>query len=418
MDTRNAGLGRATATLLAGGLAAQALPLLLGPWLARLYSPQEYGQYTAFAVVAANLAVVACARYEFALPLARDAQAQRALLALCLRLLLLCAAVVALVSLWPGLHAALGQALWLAPAVLAAGAAQVFTQLATREQRFAALAWARVGQHGGAALLQLGAGLAQVGVVGLVAGPVLAAAGAALGLAQAPQGGWRSVFNINSEVLRQTAVQHREFSLFNTPHAFAGALQDTLAVALIVAFTGDMAAGFWGLALRYLKAPATLVGSAVAQALYPKLALVPAAQARAAVRQVMGWLALAALPLALLLLLAGPALFAFAFGEDWRTAGELARALAPYIALHFVASPLGVVTMAWQAQAWALRLALLGQLLFLLALGAGLLWGGLLAAAWSVSLAMCGYFGWYFYRLATWPLDGLPVVAESAHERR
>ncbi len=55
---------RATLTLMAGGALAQALPLLLGPLLTRLYTPQQFGLYHLFAAVAANVAVVACARYE------------------------------------------------------------------------------------------------------------------------------------------------------------------------------------------------------------------------------------------------------------------------------------------------------------------------------------------------------------------
>jgi O-antigen/teichoic acid export membrane protein len=95
-----------------------------------------------------------------------------------------------------------------------------------------------------------------------------------------------------------------------------------------------------------------------------------------------------------------------AFGEPWRPAGELARALALYIGLHFVASPLSVVTMAWGAQAWALKLSLAGQALFVGALAAGLAWGGLDAAGWAVSAAMSLYFGWFFWKLATWPVAG------------
>ena len=106
-----------------------------------------------------------------------------------------------------------------------------------------------------------------------------------------------------------------------------------------------------------------------------------------------------ALPLLLVLLLWGPWLFATAFGQRWHDAGELARALAPYIALHFVASPLSVVTLAWRAQGWALRLALVGQLLFILGLAVGLWHAGLLGAAWGVSAAMLVYFGWFFWAL-------------------
>ena len=67
---------RATLTLLAGGALAQALPLLLGPWLTRLYSPDEFGQFAMVWTLAVNVAVVGCARYEFALPLeAEEGQA-------------------------------------------------------------------------------------------------------------------------------------------------------------------------------------------------------------------------------------------------------------------------------------------------------------------------------------------------------
>ena len=65
-------LARATFTLLAGGVAAQVLPLLLGPWISRLYTPAEFGAFSLTWTLASNIAVVACARYEFALALEAD----------------------------------------------------------------------------------------------------------------------------------------------------------------------------------------------------------------------------------------------------------------------------------------------------------------------------------------------------------
>ncbi len=395
---------RAVLTLLAGGVLAQALPLLLGPWLTRLFSPASFGLYHLFAAVAANLAVVACARYEFALPMSRDEAEASALRALCLRLLAVSTALAAVAGIAWALWLGAAWPLWLPAAVGALGLVSLATLNATRAQRFHGLAVARVLQHGGGALLQVGAGLLQAGVVGLIAAPIAAALAALAvlgwpGPARAARAQWQAVARL-----------HRSFPLLNTPHAFLGALQDTLAVALIAASLGPAAAGAWGLALRYLKAPATLVGGAVSQALYPRLA--PAdgaapgctAAGRALVLRTMALLALLAAPLVALLWWLGPALFVWAFGPDWVQAGELARALALYIGLHFVASPLGVVTMAWHAQAWALKLALVGQGVFVAALAGGLAWDGLRGAGWAVSAAMAVYFGWYFLRLATWPL--------------
>ena len=409
------GLLRAVLTLVAGGAVAQALPLLLGPWLTRLYTPQQFGLYHLFAAVAANLAVVACARYEFALPLVGDAADAAALRALCLR-------VLAGVTLASAIGAAAwlacssqGWTAWLPVAVAVLGWLSLATLWATRAQAYRALAVARVVQYGGASLAQAGAALLGAGVQGLIVAPIAAAAAAAAMLRlplkddPAAPGRWRAL-----------ARRFRDFPLLNTPHAFMGALQDTVSIALLAAWQGPMAAGFWGLSLRYLKAPATLVGGAVSQALYPQLAAHGASadhdadahaplrvtrEGRAAVRRVMAGLAAIAAPLVLLLWAVAPWAFERLFGPGWRGAGELARALALYIGVHFVAAPLAVVTLAWGAQAWALRLALAGQVAFVAALAAGLQFGGLAGAGWAVSLAMVIYFGYYFVRLATWPLS-------------
>ena len=405
---------RASLLLVAGGAAAQALPLLLGPWLTRLYAPAEFGQFHLLAAVAANLAVVACARYEFALPLARDEAEARSLSALCRWLLLMTTLLACLLS--AGWAAWVGQwwPLQLPLLVAATGAVSLATLGAVRAQHFRALAAGRVVQHGGTALLQGAAGTLGAGSMGLIGASVVGTlAGAALLWRRLPQW-WR----MPRAELAAAARRHRDFPLLNTPHAFAGALQDTLALALIAAWQGPAAAGFWGLALRYLKAPATLVGGAVSQALYPALAAGTASHplvaggatpaARAAVRRVMAVLAAIALPLVLLVLGLAPWAFEAAFGAPWRGAGELARCLAVYVGLHFVASPLSVVPMAWGAQAWALRLALVGQLMFVAALAAGLAVGGLQGAGWAVSAAMLLYFGWFFWRLATWPVLQAP----------
>lgn len=387
-------------TLLAGGALAQALPLLLGPWLTRLFTPAEFGVFHVFAATAATLAVVACARYEFALPLARDDAEAEALHALSLWVLVAVTTLSMLVGLiWAGLAGAWWPLL-LPLSVLGLGVVSLATLVATRAQQFRGLAAARVAQHGGGALAQVAAGLAHTGVGGLIVAPALAALATAALLRLRVTGWWR----VSRARLVAVARQHRSFPLLNTPHAFAGTLLDMLALALVAAWLGLAAAGFWGLVMRYLKAPATLVGGAVSQALYPRLAGADRRRGRGDVRRVMLALAALAAPLVVLLWAFAPLAFGWAFGADWRAAGDLARALALYIGLHFIASPLAVVTMAWGAQAWALRLALVGQALFLAALAAGLAWGGLAGAGWAVSLAMAGYFGWYFWRLATWPL--------------
>jgi len=241
---RRTGLWQATLTLLAGGALAQALPLLLGPWLTRLYTPAEFGQFTAFSVLAANLAVLACARYEFALPLARDDAEAGALFALCLRVLGVVTLLCGVLAL--GLHVSghVAHAAWLPLAVGASGLLSLMTLWATRAQAFAALAGTRVLQHGGGALLQVALAFGSLGVLGLVLGPLLATLLAAVWLWRAtPHGGLAVARAATWASLRPVMWRHKDFPLLNTPHAFLGALGDTLAVMILIAWSGDAAAG-------------------------------------------------------------------------------------------------------------------------------------------------------------------------------
>ena len=145
-------LAGATLTLLWGGALAQLLPLMLGPVIARLFTPAAMGVFTQFTTIAAALAVAASLRYEQALPLALDDSDAAALLALALRLV--AGAVLVSVPLAWALHAAGGLPLpaLLPLAMACSGLLQVLMLWANRSQRFGALAISRVAQYGGAAV--------------------------------------------------------------------------------------------------------------------------------------------------------------------------------------------------------------------------------------------------------------------------
>lgn len=416
---------RALILLMGSGL-AQLGPLAFAPVLSRLYGAEVFGTFQLATAVAANLAVVACARYEFALPLATDAFHAQRLRQLSGRILLL---VSLLTLLAAGVWAWIAEVAWplaIPFTVAALGSLSLWTLEVTRRHGARALATARVVQYWGCGGIQAVLGWASWGVWGLLLGPILAAAVAAVGLrwhlapqlqAEAGEGAGgeprpapRSLLTVAATpTLRDIAHRFRDFPLLNTPHAFLGALQDTVSLALVAGYWGPAAAGIWGLTLRLLKAPATLAGGAVSQALYPHLtALGGVSQAsRQEVRRLMCWLLVGGALWAGTIAMLGPTVLPWALGAGWESSGPLAPMLALYIGVHFVASPLAVVTMAWEAQAWALRMSLVGQAVFVAAVALGLTWGpeaGLAQAGLAVSGAMAVFYGAYFWRLAWWPV--------------
>ncbi|NDY92604.1 hypothetical protein G3A44_15550, partial [Ideonella sp. TBM-1] len=179
---------RADVVRLAGAaVVAQLLPLAVLPWLTRLVAPAALGHWALWTSVAANLATVACGRYEYAIVRPRHPAAARGLLALCLVLaaagaagaLVLAALAVGAwgglgggaagsADLQAGLQAWLGQGggllAWaLAPALGLAGLVQALTLWHNRAGDFRRIGQARLLAPGLTAALQAVAAWAGAG---------------------------------------------------------------------------------------------------------------------------------------------------------------------------------------------------------------------------------------------------------------
>lgn len=418
---------------------SQAIPLLMAPLLTRHFGPAVVGQWALFAALAANLATVANLRYEYAVLLPRRTGEAALLLELALWLaglmgllsmalglgLLLLPRLVPLSGRWTALAALDPALLALGPVVVLAGLQQAMTLWANRLGRFAWIGQARVLQQGGLAAAQALAMVAGWTTAGaLVLAQLVSSVLAPLWLqCRGLQLRWRrSRTHIagrrHVRHLRRVAERQRQFPLINSPHAFVNAMQETVVLAVIAAWAGAAAAGYYAMMVRLVKAPASLIGGALSEVLLSTLAADWRAGQSLRPRLARSLWALAglALPGMLLLLLIGPPLFAWLLGDEWRVSGELARWFAPYVAAHFIAAPLTVAPMVTGRQAGALGFSLFGNVLYIAALGLGLTLGGSLAwALGAVSLLLPLYFA----GLLAWIWHGaVPPAVGAAREAK
>ncbi|OWQ87490.1 hypothetical protein CDN99_17965 [Roseateles aquatilis] len=411
---------RRFAQLASASMLTQAIPMLVAPLLTRWYGAEALGHWALFIALSANLATIANARYEFAIVIPRrDGEAalllQLALwIALAMGLLtavgagawhLLMAHHARLGGRWVSLDALDPWLLMLAPVVALAGMQQALSLWNNRQGQFAVIAQARVLQQGVMAAAQAAAALGGLAsVAALILSQSLAALLAPLWLLLRGSR-WRRATRLDGagkswhwRHLRRLAWRHRQFPLLNSPHAFVNAAQETLVLALIAAWSDAATAGYYALMVRLVKAPATLVGGALSEALLGELARdwQRGVDLRPRLLRGIRLLAMVALPGMAVLIAVGPMLFGWLLGADWARAGEYGRWLAPYVAAHFIAAPLTVTPMVTGRQRGALLFSLIGNVLYVLPVALVLSSGGSLTwALGAISVLLPIYFAIY-----------------------
>ncbi|MDC9823049.1 oligosaccharide flippase family protein [Devosia sp. ZB163] len=371
---------RDTLTNTLGLLAAAALPVLILPILARLYSPEDFGLLGVTAAATGLGTIASTGRYEAAILLPKretDAIAV-AMVAACFVLATtallggaVCVAWLMNVSLIRQ-HAEL--AILVVVSTSFAGSAQILINWAIRGRRFALSSMARIASATTTALASVVFGLLGAGAAGLAAA---AAAGylascLALGVSLYLRRNATAI-PTGADIVAQ-ARKYRDFPLFSLPSDLANTLATNLPVLFFSTFFGAAAAGYLTMFQRIWAGTAVLV-QGLGETFRQRAASERHDTGSFVNTMNMTFRALAALAVVLFatLLALGPLLFELFMGPQWREAGVYGQILAPLVCLQFIASPLS----------WSFYLA--ERLRLLMA------WQWLLLATFLATLSIGGY---------------------------
>ena len=340
---------RSVALVFSGTALAQAIPLLGSLLIARLFVPAEFGVFTAWLGIAAIVGVFVTGRFEMALALEDDGapRAQAAMATVATTLLFI--AVVCGLGLpayfifadrLPHLPPML-VGLFL-PAFVALAASQIWQAWAASDGLFRALSAMRIVQAATITGLQIAAGLAAPSASSLALAHIC---GVALGVAVMMR--WLPLRRLEGGLSALTPFwsRYRKFPMYALPADTVNTTAAQLPLAIIASRFGAESAGFVALAFRTLGAPISLMGTAVLDVF--KRSASTAWRERGNCRreylQTFSVLAAGSVLATVFFYFAGEELFAIAFGEQWRPAGQAAVILLPLFALRFVASPLSYV---------------------------------------------------------------------------
>lgn len=355
---------RAALVIASGTTLAQAIPFLLTPVLTRIYSPEEMGVfslYTAFVVVFLGALSMG---FGYAIVSADDGDVP-GLVALCVRSILLLILPVSALAFVLIRFDLLGFGSLSPYAVISIVLSLLVTELffvlryvVLRDGHFRAIASATVSQSiariGGQILL----GLLGLGWWGLTLGD---AAGRSFGIRSLAR---RVPFGIPDiravwswSALRPLVSRYREFAKYSAPGAIIDSLSAQVVAPLLAAQFGLAVAGQYGLVMRLVILPVTLVGGAVADVFHQRLSQWARTKPQAVVRlflSVAGALLVAGVILALAILIIGDGIWVAVLGEEWRSAGDYAVAIAPRAAVLMVVSPISRTVLVFGGQKFKL----------------------------------------------------------------
>lgn len=371
---RNVGiLASATAT-------GQLFVVLASPILTRLYSPMEFGIFAVFVALLGLISVASGFRFELAIPISRHHLSAFHLLSLAMSInigfsVLTLIAVVILrrpIAVWTKTPALAGY-LWLLPvSVFLFGTVRVLNYWAIRQLNYSRVAYTKLSQALANVTIQITAGIAQFGVLGLIIGQIFGQVTGVVSLARFAKKTFPANTHFSVRRMRLVAARQRNFARYDTPAAIIDTVSEQFPALLFAVFFNPAISGFYLLAQRVLSIPVSLIGQAIGQVLY--------GQSRQAmedrrfgeiVRKTVYMLVGLALVPTIVVSLWGEDMFKFVFGVTWRQSGQFATWMIVGIAAQFAYSPVSSVFQATNGQ----HVNLMIHSTLLITRLAGIVWG-------------------------------------------
>ncbi|NTW32287.1 MAG: oligosaccharide flippase family protein [Bacteroidetes bacterium] len=397
-------------TLMTGTGIAQAVPILISPILTRMYSPDQFGMFALFMSIAGSIAIISSLRYEIAIMLPENDRDSVNVVSLSFIIILFISIltligvfIINLVSdnFW-GASSEMKLWLYIMPLfVLLQGITQTINNWFVRKKDYKFIAIGKVNFSLVTNIFLIIFGIWGFTNSGIFISNLL---------------GWLvfSLFfifklfkkyghaksQVNKFSIKRVAKEYKEFPTTNVFQALIESFQMSGIIILVSYYFSTYVSGLYSFSLRVLMAPMWIIGSSIAQVFYQKASETynNKGDLRLLIRKTVFNSALFFTPVLLVLLISGPSIFAFIFGDKWRIAGEFARILSPWIFLDFVKSPISQVPLIVGKIKTMLPITIIGIIILLFSL----IWGGIVKDIYFGFMLLSGLMCLYVLCLMAW----------------
>lgn len=367
-----------------GTAVSQGILVAVLPLLTRLYEPSDFALLAIYTSLIGLFVVVACGRFDLAIPLPESESDGLSLLILSLLIAAVFSLVLALIywvwgeSLLTTFSLAEFQPYaWLVPLGIFLAACNLCLEYwFARAKQFGFLAKTKIARAAAGAGSQVGIGFVSRWPAGLIIGQmVFSGVGALVQGTRLWLSHGAAIQQQSIAKLKRVAREYSRFPLMSGPEAIFNKIGVHLPVLIIAAIAVGPEAGFLMLAMRILSVPVSLLGVSVQQVY---LSEAPQAYREGRLqsftqRVQINLAKVGALPLIVLGLLA-PLVIETIFGTGWERAGWIILWLTPSYVVQFIVSPISVALHVVEKTAYAAILQLVGSILRVGAVGLAVIW--------------------------------------------
>jgi O-antigen/teichoic acid export membrane protein len=342
-------------SLAAGTAGAQLLAVAFAPFITRLYGPDAFGIFGAYAAILVVVGPVSALAYPLGIVLPERDHEAVGLVKLSALISFGFASAVAIglilasgATTRPNWLEETGNLHFFLPLALVAGAwLQIAQHWLTRKKAFTVLARRSIITAFATQGAKVLAGLAWPTALSLVVisllGQLVGIVCLLIGISRSDRWSAAQADGTRDQLftLWQIARRYRDLPLLRAPQMCLNAASQGLPVLMFMACGQPAAAGLYALAKSILAMPSSLLGQSVQQVFYPRCN--EAALARQAVaplikRATVELAGIAFVPF-LCVIMGAPAIFGAVFGEAWARSGQYAQFMAPWLFCALINRP-------------------------------------------------------------------------------
>jgi len=365
-----------------GTIFAQMLSMLLSPIITRLYTPEEFGTLSLYVSILTIIIFSTTFSYDVAIPVADDEKKAVNILSLCTIILFLSTIILTIILFFFGESLlnyfnanSLVKYKYLMPlGFFTTGFYTSLSQWTIRKKDFKSISITKYSQSITGNITKIILGYLSLGTVGLLAGQILkSGAGISTLLKPVLINDRNLIKNVSVKNIKNAAKRYMRFPLYTAPTKLLLSLSTHLPFIFISGLYSTSIVGLYSLANIITFLPTTLVSQSVGDVFLGEAASIGknnAKRIKELYNKLLKKLILIVSVPMIILIIFGPILFAFVFGQNWYEAGVYSRILTIYMFSYFIFHPSSGVFYIFEKQNLSLFLNIINISVVLITFGA------------------------------------------------